>query len=83
MGDRWNFNIDEAPKGKIENVEKKIKGKIVKTQKHVKDIIIATDGTIVTTSYWIPPTEKSKGRWNMFATGETPKAWQPWPDPPT
>jgi len=78
----WNFDMTQAPRGHMETVTRTVKGKEVSFEQHVPETIIATDGKIVTLSRWIPPTDKSPGRWNMFATNETPMAWQPWPDPP-
>ena len=78
----WNFNISEAPRGHYETDEREVKGKVQTYQRFVPDKIIATDGTIVTVSYWIPPNEKRAGRWAMFATGQEPVAFQLWPDAP-
>lgn len=79
---KWNFDISQAPRGRHEDVVRMVKGKPRTVRTFVAEKIIATDGTIVTVSHWIPETERSPGRWNMFATGQEPLAWQHWPDPP-
>ena len=76
----WNFNIDEAPKGKYETktaVDKNGKEKTKTTFLHDK-IIAAGKCGVVTVSYWNDPQQ----RWNMFGTKEAPMAWKPWPTHP-
>lgn len=77
----WNFDMSQAPRGHWKTVNR---GKGT-ADLFVPAKIIATDGDIVTVSYWIPAKEKpvkTQERWAMFATGQTPMAWMPWPDPP-
>ena len=77
---RWNFNMDEAPRGRTETVDRTIKGKIITIERHVPEMIIAAgNGGIVTVSRWLP----EAGRWNMFTKDCPPLAWMPWPQPPT
>ena len=75
----WNYNMEEAPR----SVEYTVKKQVGKTVKDVKKFegrkIIATDGDIVTVSWYLP----KEDRWAMFATKQTPTAWQPWPDAPS
>lgn len=86
----WNFNMDEAPRGYTKEVERKgPKGQMITQEVFVPEKIIACDDRdCVTVSYWIPPKEGkdgrsyTPGRWAMFATGQTPMAWQPWPTHP-
>lgn len=81
----WNFNMDEAPRGHFKKVTRTVNGKDRVQEKHVPEKIIATDGEIVTVSYWIPSSNKPpkhNGRWAMFATHEAPLAWMPFPKPP-
>ena len=79
---KWNFDMTEAPRGRTEMVEKTIAGKARQVEAHIPTKIIATDGEIVTVSYLIPANRYGPERWAMFATGQTPVAWQIWPDPP-
>lgn len=81
----WNYDMKEAPRGHYETREHAGKdGKIISRDVFVPEKIIACDksGQTVTVSHWIPPTDKSPGRWCMFATTETPLAWMPWPKHP-
>ena len=81
MTDKWNYNLDEAPRG--ENVMRKQpgpKGQEVEREVFIpaKIIACAGDGKTVTVTNWLPKQE----RWNFFASGEAPLCWQPWPDHP-
>ena len=78
----WNFDITQAPKGHYETVTRTIKGKEHAFKKFVPAKIIATDGEIVTVSYWQPNKDNTGGRWVMFATNQMPLALQEWPVPP-
>ena len=74
MNDNWNFNIEEAPKY-VEAEEIKVIGKRSFKMTVKKPVTIwATDGKIVTKSYYVLKEE----RWNCFATGQKPMAWQPY-----
>lgn len=76
----WNFNMDEAPRGRVETFERRIGKNDVTLSQHVSPNIIAADasGTVVTLSRWLPKEE----RWLMFTKESPPVAWQPWPDHP-
>jgi hypothetical protein len=77
----WNYNMDEAPHGRTERREdKRLKGSFIH-EVFIPDRIIAAENgntNIVTLSHWIP----NENRWHMFAKGETPFAWMPWPEHP-
>lgn len=76
----WNFNMEEAPKGRTETREYVQGAKTVSRSVFVPDRIIAAsaDGVTVTPSSWMP----DQGRWNMFNKDTPPIAWQPWPEHP-
>lgn len=76
----WNFNMDEAPRGRTERRTKKdAKGNLVEYDHFVPDKIIAAGtGGVVTTSRWLP----NEQRWNMFTADTPPLAWQEWPEHP-
>lgn len=74
----WNFDMIAAPRSDYVTEKRQI-GKAIKDVKTLaKKYVIATDGEIVTRSYYIPDDD----RWCMFATGQELVAWQPWPEPP-
>lgn len=81
MGE-WNFNMDEAPKGRTETRSwTSADGKEGQRQVFVSERIIAAAGDdkqTVTPSNWLP----DQGRWNMFAKEHPPIAWMPWPNHP-
>lgn len=76
----WNFNIDEAPRGKYETKTVTDKnGKKSEKNTFLPDNIIAAGKCgVVTVSCWLDPQQ----RWNMFGENETPIAWQDWPKHP-
>lgn len=75
----WNFNMDEAPKGRVQMVERLIGKNMAQIEEHVPDLIIAAgNGGVVTLSKWLP----KEGRWNMFSKSTPPMAWMPWPAHP-
>lgn len=81
----WNYNIDEAPRGRFEiRTRSDAKNRNIKYEVFIPDMIIAASRSyngapgVVTSTYW-KPNEK---RWSMFATGEVPLAWTPWPEHP-
>ena len=76
----WNFDITQAPRGTTETITTLRDGKPVSREVFRPAKIIAADrsGAVVTVSYWMP----SESRWCMFAQGEEPFAWMPWPDHP-
>ncbi len=88
MNDKWNYNMDEAPRGKYVTKTLKVGIRQVETEMYEHDLIIATDGDIVTLSKWLPPitdgpvSKQRDGRWMMFGLKQTPLAWQPWPKSP-
>lgn len=76
---KWNFNLDEAPRGYSRFVTRRIGKNDITTEEHVPGLIIAAgnDG-VVTVSRWLPKEE----RWNMFTKDVPPMAWMPWPKHP-
>lgn len=81
-GGGWNFDIDQAPKGKSQIVgtgKTDKEGRPVMKEVHVAPRIIAAgSGDVVTLNKWLPAEE----RWEMFTKDHPPIAWQPWPDHP-
>ena len=73
----WNYNMDQAPKGRTVIETRRGKDGPVQVERFVRDIVIASRGDCVTMSYWIP----KEGRWCMFTKDAPPIAWQPWPEP--
>ncbi|TIO15601.1 MAG: hypothetical protein E5X86_19715 [Mesorhizobium sp.] len=76
----WNFDISQAPRGKmVETITETTKG-TRKSIRFVPDkLIVATKCGKVTVSEFIP----DEGRWLMLGKGEQPDAWMPWPTHPT
>ena len=77
----WNFDMEEAPKGRTVKVDRKHPktGAMLQSEHFVPDtVILASKCGKVTTSHFIP----AEQRWNMFAAGEQPVAWMPWPTHP-
>jgi hypothetical protein len=76
---KWNFNMDQAPRGNV-RVERRTIGKnAVEVERHTPSPIIAAGACgVVTPSYWLP----ASGRWNMFTKDRPPIAWMPWPTHP-
>lgn len=77
----WNFNMDEAPKGRVTETPVTTKaGKDIIQYGYEHDQLIACDktGECVTTTHWLP----KERRWMNFATNETPLAWMLWPEHP-
>jgi hypothetical protein len=85
---KWNFNMDEAPRGNIVIRMVTTPKGIFPKEIYEPDPIIATDGEMVTLSRWHPPItdgpigQQRAGRWSMFGVNQTPVAWMPWPLPP-
>jgi hypothetical protein len=81
----WNYDMAECPKGCFVTVTKKVGKNITSYQEWQRQVVIlASKCGKVTTSEWLPETDKRKvGRWNMFSPGEEPLAWMPWPTHPT
>lgn len=75
----WNFDISQAPRGKmVETVIETEKG-TRKSIRFVHDkIILATKCGKVTLSHYIP----GEDRWLMLGKNEQPDAWMPWPTHP-
>lgn len=76
----WNFNMDDAPRGRTETRTRKGKDGSQTEYEHfvpVK-ILAAGSGDVVTISRWLPDEQ----RWNMFSKDVPPIAWQPFPDHP-
>lgn len=76
----WNFDISEAPRGRMVTKRHKTKNGGVVESEHFEGVhvILATKCGKVTKSYFIPDAD----RWLMLAKGEQPVAWQPWPEHP-
>lgn len=75
----WNFDLTQAPRGKMVPTTVKTKDGVKPSEKYQSEYIIAAGKCgVVTKSYWIP----NEQRWCMFARGEEPDAWQPWPEHP-
>tara|TARA_R110002012_G_scaffold71048_2_gene182493 strand:+ start:240 stop:494 length:255 start_codon:yes stop_codon:yes gene_type:complete len=75
----WNFNIDEAPQGRIEKREKTVKGKpFVKEVFVAEPVIVASKCGKVIVTHCLP-----NGRWSMFTADSPPIAWQHKPAHPS
>ena len=76
----WNFDMDAAPHGRVEQRTRKVKDADVPYEHFVRDriIVAADDGKTVTMSSWLP----EEGRWEMFTKDHPPIAWQLWPEHP-
>lgn len=74
---KWNYNMDEAPKGEYKELPAR-NGGVRKVFAPEKILAAHSDGELVTISNWIP----EQGRWNMFSKDAPPIAWAPWPDHP-
>lgn len=75
----WNFNIEEAPKGRtVERAVTTEKGKVPYEAFERENVILASKCGKVTVSYWIP----DENRWCMFSKHEAPVAWMHWPAHP-
>ena len=77
----WNFNIDEAPKGRtITEKEISNKGKVFERERFIPDriLICVDDGQEwVGYSHWIPlhANGKDGNRWEFIASDQKPLAW--------
>lgn len=83
MSNEWNYDMSAAPRGRTEKrvyQHKSQKDKTVERDVFVPELIIAASKSdrVVTASRWLP----NESRWNMFAKGEEPLAWMPWPTHP-
>ena len=75
----WNFNMDEAPRGRTNIVTRQIGKNVVVSEEFISDQIIAAgNDRVVTLSRWLP----KEGRWSMFTKDTPPVAWKPWPKHP-
>ena len=76
----WNFDIEEAPRGKSVKTERQIKDGVRVIETFEPDIVwMASSCGKVIRSYWIPESKTCRGRWAGFsAAGEQPIAWQPY-----
>jgi hypothetical protein len=75
----WNFDISEAPRGRMIATRTKIGAKEVDSETFKPDrVILATKCGKVTLSRYFP----KEGRWEMLGKNEQPVAWQPWPEHP-
>ena len=74
----WNHNIDEAPKGRLEERNIIVKGKkAVRNVFVAEPILIATPCRKVFISYML-----KDGRWNFMSENEIPVAWMHKPKHP-
>lgn len=75
----WNYDMSEAPKGQFVGFERKNKdGEVYTVDVYQHVTIWACSGEDhVTITRWLP----DHGRWENFATGQTPTAWQPYIKP--
>jgi hypothetical protein len=75
----WNFNMDEAPRGRTNLVTRQIGKNVVVGEEFLPDHIIAAgNDLVVTLSRWLP----KEGRWSMFTKDTPPVAWMTWPKHP-
>jgi hypothetical protein len=75
----WNFNMDEAPRGRTVSVTRQIGKNVVVGEEFFFDYIIAAgNDRVVALSRWLP----KEGRWSMFTKDTPPVAWMPWPQHP-
>lgn len=72
----WNHDISQAPKSHQVETVRTIKGEartVMATQSVY--IIAAYGGDKTMRTRWLP----DERRWEGFATGQQPEAWQDWP----
>lgn len=75
----WNFDISEAPRGKVVTQTRETAKGPVDAQTFQPDyVILATKCKQVTKSRYLP----DEDRWEGLAKGEQPIAWQSWPEHP-
>lgn len=74
----WNFDISEAPKGRMVTRHGVGNAKADIQVFEPEKIWVASDCGKVGTSYFIP----EQDRWCGFTKGQTPKAWMPIPSHP-
>lgn len=79
MSDRWNYDMNAAPRGQCETVTRKV-GKNEVTVEVYRPVRIIAGGACgtVTGSEWNP----KRNAWSMFSADVPPIAWMPWPDAP-
>lgn len=76
----WSFDMSKAPRGSYVVVNRKFgKGQADAKVFQPDKVILASKCGKVTVSHYIP----DEKRWSMFQPGETPVAWQPWPEHPS
>ena len=86
MTTEWNFDIEEAPRGRTEETDQ-TRVYADKTVETVKSIFIpdwiwlASQCGKVIKSHWIPQNGKDGGRWLGFNKGEHVVAWMPYAIP--
>lgn len=77
--DRWCFDMSKAPRGKYVVVNRKFGKGVASARVFEPDkLILASKCGKVTVSRYLP----DEKRWEMFAKGEQPIAWQLWPNHP-
>lgn len=75
----WNFDISQAPRGKMVATTVQTKDGPRQSSRFVPDrIILATKCNKVTLSHYLPDDE----RWLMLGKDEQPVAWMAWPEHP-
>lgn len=75
----WNFDLTKAPRGKFVVQNRKFGKGYADTKVFQPDkVILASKCGVVTVSRYLP----DEKRWEGFAHGEQPIAWQEWPTHP-
>lgn len=69
----WDSDISKAPRGKYRVVPAGKEGQGARRVFERAEIIAASKCGVVCISYW----DDAAGKWDMFASGEQPIAWQP------
>jgi hypothetical protein len=82
----WNYNIDEAPRGKTVVKFAKTKNGTASYEAFEKEKIIGcidNPEKWVAVTYWTPPTKHTpKGRWSGATQDQELLAWMPMPKHP-
>lgn len=75
----WNFNIDDAPRGKYKTVSFVKEGKLISREVfQPENVITASKCGRVIVSQWLD----EEKRWSMYGVNELPIAWQDYPRHP-
>ncbi|MDI6026748.1 hypothetical protein QBK99_11155 [Corticibacterium sp. UT-5YL-CI-8] len=83
-----NFNMDEAPKGRLETLDSGRKDRaghpiLVERYEHQR-VIVADETGRRYLSKWLldEKANDGSGRWEMFSKDHPPVGWYPWPESP-